>query len=160
MANMSYLTLNGEKQGLISAGCASLASVGNNAQIAHLDQILVYALMHSLSRDHNVNHHEIVITKPVDKSSPLLAKAISDNEVMTICNFTLYRTSKEGINQEYYTIKLSKARIASIDLVTPHSVLEKELEPQERVAFIYESITWEHKLAGTSTTSNWEERIQ
>ena len=31
MANLIYLTLNGEKQGLISAGCCSLDSVGNKA---------------------------------------------------------------------------------------------------------------------------------
>ncbi|WP_146673227.1 type VI secretion system tube protein TssD, partial [Salmonella enterica] len=85
------------------------------------------------SRNQNVNHHELVITKPVDKSSPLLAKAISDNEIMTTCDFTLYRTSKEGISQPYYTIRLSKARISNIDFVTPHSVMEKEIDPQERV---------------------------
>ncbi|EDV9437267.1 Hcp family type VI secretion system effector [Salmonella enterica subsp. enterica] len=160
MANLSYLTLVGEKQGKISAGCSSLNSVGNKAQITHTDEIMVYALMHSISRSQNVNHHELVITKPVDKSSPLLAKAISDNEIMTTCDFTLYRTSKEGVNQSYYTIRLSKARISNIDFVTPHSVLEKEVEPQERVAFAYETITWEHNIAGTSTTSKWEDRVQ
>lgn len=160
MANLSYLTLTGEKQGKISAGCCSLDSVGNKAQITHIDQIMVYALMHSITREQNVNHHELVITKPVDKSSPLLAKAISDNEVMTTCDFTLYQTSKEGINQPYYTIKLSKARISNIDTAIPHSVLEKDIDPQERISFIYESIAWEHVIAGTSTYSEWKDRVQ
>lgn len=74
MANISYLSLSGETQGLISAGCSTLDSVGNKAQPEHKDQIMVYALMHSISRSQNVNHHELIITKPVDKSSPLLAK--------------------------------------------------------------------------------------
>lgn len=159
MANLSYLTLNGEKQGLISAGCSSVDSVGNKAQMTHLDQIMVYALMHSISRDQNVNHHELVITKPVDKSSPLLAKAISENEILT-CDFTLYRTSKAGISQPYYAIKLVNARVANIDFVVPHAVLEDKLEPQERIAFIYESIHWSHNTASTSAHSNWEERIR
>lgn len=125
MANISYLSLSGETQGLISAGCSTLDSVGNKAQPEHKDQIMVYALMHSISRSQNVNHHELIITKPVDKSSPLLAKALSDNEKMAICEFILYRTSKAGIYQPYYKINLSKARISSIDFVTPHAVLEK-----------------------------------
>ena len=99
MANISYLSLSGETQGLISAGCSTLDSVGNKAQPEHKDQIMVYALMHSISRSQNVNHHELIITKPVDKSSPLLAKALSDNEKMAICEFILYRTSKAGIYQ-------------------------------------------------------------
>ncbi len=33
MANLVYLTLNGELQGLISAGCSSLDSIGNKAQL-------------------------------------------------------------------------------------------------------------------------------
>ena len=43
MANMSYLSLSGETQGLISAGCSTLDSVGNKAQPGHKDQIMVYA---------------------------------------------------------------------------------------------------------------------
>ena len=78
MANISYLSLSGETQGLISAGCSTLDSVGNKAQPEHKDQIMVYALMHSISRSQNVNHHELIITKPVDKSSPLLAKALRE----------------------------------------------------------------------------------
>lgn len=31
MANISYLSLSGETQGLISAGCSTLDSVGNKA---------------------------------------------------------------------------------------------------------------------------------
>ncbi len=39
MANISYLSLSGETQGLISAGCSTLDSVGNKAQPEHKDQI-------------------------------------------------------------------------------------------------------------------------
>ena len=71
MANVTYLTLNGQLQGLISAGCSSLASIGNKAQIAHLDQIMVLSMNHSLSRSQNVNHLMMTVRKPMDKSSPM-----------------------------------------------------------------------------------------
>ncbi len=35
MANIIYLTLKGKKQGLISAGCGSLNSIGNHYQHGH-----------------------------------------------------------------------------------------------------------------------------
>ncbi|MBF7994897.1 MULTISPECIES: Hcp family type VI secretion system effector [Rahnella] len=158
MANLTYLTLNGQTQGLISAGCSSLDSIGNKAQIGNIDKIMVYSMKHTLSRDQNVNHHEVTILKPIDKSSPLLGKAITDNEILT-CDLELYRTNKVGMGECYYKVKLTGARITNIDFIVPHSILESEAEAQERVSFSYETITWEHCIAGTSAYSLWNERV-
>lgn len=158
MANLVYLTLNGQLQGLISAGCSSLASIGNKAQLAHLDQIMVTELSHGLSRVQNVNHQELTIQKPVDKSSPLLNKAINENECLT-CDFEYYRTNRFGINELYYRVKLINARIASIHSSVPHTINDSGGQPEESVSFTYESINWEHCIAGTSAYSLWSERI-
>ena len=158
MAGLVYLTLVGEIQGLISSGCLTQASVGNKAQVAHSDQILVYSLSHTLSRERNVNHHNVYIVKPLDKSSPLLAKAITDNESLS-CVFDFYRTDKAGCMECYYRLKLTDARIAELDLHIPHSVSQNGKEAQDRVSFSYKSISWEHVNAGTSTYSLWEENI-
>ncbi|MFU2317222.1 hypothetical protein [Rahnella sp. PCH160] len=39
MANQIYMTLNGEKQGLISQGCGTYDSMENKYQALHRDQI-------------------------------------------------------------------------------------------------------------------------
>ncbi|CNI32910.1 Hcp1 family type VI secretion system effector [Yersinia pekkanenii] len=65
MANSIYLTLQGAKQGLISAGCGSLDSIGNKSQSTHQDQIFVYALQHMISRVQNSHHHPIVFRNPL-----------------------------------------------------------------------------------------------
>ncbi|EAS1758226.1 Hcp family type VI secretion system effector [Salmonella enterica] len=158
MANLVYLTLNGQLQGLISAGCSSLASIGNRAQLTHLDQILIYELSHGLTRNQNVNHQTVVITKPVDKSSPLLNKAITDNEILT-CDFDFYRTNRAGMNELYYKIKLTEATIKDIRLSSPDSLNNPGGQPIETVSFNYNSVTWEHCLAGTSAYSLWSERV-
>ncbi|MBS9444118.1 type VI secretion system tube protein Hcp [Photorhabdus heterorhabditis] len=62
MSDLIYLTLKGHKQGLISAGCSSIDSIGNKEQLDHIDQILVYSLSHSLTREQNVNYHPHSIT--------------------------------------------------------------------------------------------------
>ncbi len=158
MANLVYLKLQGQLQGLISAGCSSLDSIGNRAQIAHLDQIMVTELNHGMSRVKNVNHQELTIQKPIDKSSPLLSKAINENECLT-CDFEYYRTNRFGINELYYRVKLIKARISSIHICVPHAITESSAQPEESVSFTYESINWEHCIAGTSAYSLWEERV-
>ncbi len=45
MSNLIYLTLEGNIQGKISAGCGSQASVGNRYQLGHEDEIFVFSLM-------------------------------------------------------------------------------------------------------------------
>ena len=158
MANLVYLTLNGDLQGLISAGCSSQDSIGNKAQIAHTDQIMVLALNHGLIRAQNVNHLTLTIQKPVDKSSPLLTKSITENERLT-CDFEYYRTNRFGINELFYKVKLIKARISSIHSEVPHTITNSQGQAEESISFTYESITQEHCTAGTSAYSLWEERI-
>ena len=60
MANPVYLTLNGELQGLISSGCSSMLSIGNKAQIAHQDQIMVTSRSEPCAecQPSGVDHHE------------------------------------------------------------------------------------------------------
>lgn len=158
MANLVYLTLKGEIQGLISEKCCTLNSVGNKAQIAHRDQIMVYAANHTISRVQNVNHHDMVVIKPIDKSSPLLAKAINDNETLH-CEFDFYRTNRAGMAEIFYRVKLIKAKISNISLIVPHITTSPADEIQEKISFSYESINWEHFSAGTSAFSLWDERI-
>ena len=158
MANLVYLTLNGEKQGLISSGCSSLASIGNKAQITHIDQIMVLALDHGVTRDKNVNHLALSIRKPVDKSTPLLNSAITENEILT-CDFEFYRTNRFGINELYYKMKLIKARISGIHLTVPHTITDSRGQPEEIISFIYETFTQEHCVAGTSALSVWDMRL-
>ncbi|AYN27590.1 MULTISPECIES: Hcp family type VI secretion system effector [Buttiauxella] len=158
MANLIYMSLNGELQGLISAGCSSLNSIGNKAQVIHYDQIMVMELSHSLTRQQNVNHQALTMVKPIDKSSPLLGKAITENECLT-CDFSFYRTNRMGMNECYYKLKLINARIAGIHLQVPHTIDDSDGQPQETIELTYESINWEHCTAGTSAYSLWSDRI-
>lgn len=158
MANLIYLTLTGEKQGLISAGCSTLDSIGNRFQKGHEDQIQVLSLDHVVSREQNVSHQPLAFTKPIDKSSPLLGVAISNNELMTAI-FSMYRTNSTGVIEDFYGIKLTGATLIDISSMYPNSIENNDLIPSEKVLLKYKSITWEHKIAGTSGYSIWDERV-
>ncbi|OCQ52702.1 Major exported protein [Photorhabdus australis subsp. thailandensis] len=62
MSNLIYLTVKGQNQGLISAGCGRRDSIGIKAQNGHEDQIFVYSLQHLMTRKQNVSHQPVIIT--------------------------------------------------------------------------------------------------
>lgn len=158
MANIIYLTLKGEKQGLISAGCSSAESIGNKYQAGHEDEIFILELVNHMTRSENVSLHPVEIRKPIDKSTPLLAQAINENEKLE-CTFFLYRTAQTGGNELYFKMKLTDATISDIRLFCPNSISHNETQPQESISFKYASITWEHVMGGTSAYSIWEDRV-
>ncbi|TDB47294.1 Hcp family type VI secretion system effector [Photorhabdus luminescens] len=158
MSHIIYLSLDGKKQGLISAGCSMLDSIGNRYQKGHEDQIQVLNLNHSITREKNVAHHPIQFIKPIDKSSPLLAAAISSNELLNAI-FFFYRTNFAGQLELFYEVKLIEASIVDISCVYPNSINNNEMMPYEKVFLKYRSISWNHITAGTSAYSIWDDRV-
>ena len=91
----------GEKQGLISAGCSTLDSIGNRYQESHKDQIQVLDVDYNISRMQNSVHHPILFTKSIDKSSPLLGVSVAVNELLN-AEFSFYRISQSGKLERYF----------------------------------------------------------
>lgn len=158
MSNCTYLSLTGKTQGLISAGCSTYSSIGNRFQAGHGDQILVYSSQHDITREMNVNHHPIRITKPIDKSTPLLLVAISNNEIIQ-CVLDYYRTSQYGTQEKYLTIKLTDATLESISSTCPSTLPGGDAQPYETLSLRYETIDVTHHIAGTSGYSLWIDRV-
>ncbi|PHM45824.1 hypothetical protein Xmau_00212 [Xenorhabdus mauleonii] len=158
MANIIYLTLKGDKQGVISQGCSSVESIGNKYQVGHENEIFVLNLHHSIHREQNVNHSPIVFIKPQDKSSPLLMMAISDNETLNL-KFDFYRTAQSGAQELYYSIECRDATIIELSPNYPHSANHSEAQPEEKVSIKYKDIICHHHMAGTSGYSVWDDRV-
>ncbi|WP_426206978.1 type VI secretion system tube protein Hcp [Providencia sp. PROV272] len=51
-----------------------------------------------------VSYKPVVFTKPIDKSSPLLAVTLDENKELE-ATFVFYRTSQNGHLEKYYKIK-------------------------------------------------------
>ncbi|OZY49813.1 Hcp family type VI secretion system effector [Pseudomonas lundensis] len=157
MANQGYMTIIGKAQGLISAGCSTQESIGNKCQSAHADEIMVLSYNHNMANFGNIDrptHKPILITKNVDKSSPLLAQALSSREEINgVIHF--YRISSFGLQEKFYTVEIKGGVVVDLTLDMPHAVLQYDFEPQEHLAIRYRYITWTHHLAGTSGYSSW-----
>lgn len=156
MANMIYLTLNGSKQGAISQGCGSLDSIGNKYQSGHENEIFILHLNNAFSRSQNMSFQPVCITKLLDKSSPLLANAIANNETLELV-FHFFRTSQNGSQEKYYSVTLREASIVSLVTNYPHSVDNNTQQPEETVSVKYKDIIFQHIMAGTSGYCCWEE---
>lgn len=161
MANHSYMSITGKRQGLISAGCSGLSSIGNRCQIGHEDEIMILAYSHNMitGNDGGVagdrgKHLPIMITKNIDKSSPLLASALHEQEELE-CTIHFYRTSPAGGQDKYYSIRLTGAKIAYINLQVPHATHMNDAQPQELLSIRYRDISWTHIQASTSAYSTW-----
>lgn len=159
MASHGYMTITGKVQGLISAGCSTQESVGNKFQSGHIDEIMILALSHRIANEGSIKrpiHSPLVISKYVDKSSPLLAKALSSREEIN-CVIRLYRVSKYGALEVYYSIELEGGQLAEVTFDVPDVVSHNDADAQEQLAIRYRGITWTHHSAGTSGHSRWGE---
>jgi type VI secretion system Hcp family effector len=157
MASYGYMTILGKTMGLISAGCSGKESVGSKCQTGHADEITVLSLTHSMANVGNskyAKHWPVFITKYLDKSSPLLAKALNSKEVLT-CDINYYRTSDNGEQELLYTIRLKETIIESITLDVPHADLQLEGSLQEVVALRYQDIYWTHHPGNTTEAVSW-----
>jgi len=158
MANIIYMTIDGEKQGNISEGCCSVDSVGNKFQSGHENEIFVYEMIGNLSRQQHAVHHPVEIRKSIDKSTPLIAHALSSNEKLTV-GITFYRTSMSGGIELFFKVKLTGARLSDARIYFPNSLTHNDVQPYESISIQYESITWDHVMAGTSSYSIWSDRV-
>lgn len=158
MANLIYLTLEGKQQGLISRGCGTPDSIGNRHQSGKQDAIFVTEFNCSLTREQNLSHQPIEFTKLIDKSSPLMLIAISNNEVLNLV-FDFYRTAQNGGIEKYYSVKLNEASIINYTKQCPNNILRNDIDPEEHITVRYRDITESHIMAGTSGYSISENSV-
>lgn len=144
MSHLIYLTLEGNIQGKISAGCGSQASVGNRYQLGHEDEIFVFSLMQEAGgTGDRIYHRGLQFCKLLDKSSPLISNAINNNERLKL-TFDIYRTNRYGQMEKYYLIELRGASIRSIQLHSKMNDMDYEY-----ISVDYDYILSRHLIAGT-----------
>jgi type VI secretion system secreted protein Hcp len=148
----SYLTLSGATQGKIHGGVT---------QAGREDTMEIYGFSHEVVSPRDAasglptgkrQHGPLTITMPLDKSTPLLFNVWATNELITEFRLDMYRPSRAGKEEQYYTIELVNASIVSIvtesaaELSKPHTVT---------VSFTYQKIleTWQN--GGITAEADW-----
>ena len=158
MALNAYLKLTGQKQGEIKGSVTQKGREGKIAVIAVSHEIISPRDAASGLPTGKRMHKPFVITKELDKSSPLLYNVLVNNENLTQWELQFFQPSATGTEKQHYTVKLTNANIASIDFRmanNKHPDLMKFAEYEE-VAFTYQKIEWTWNEGGITAMDDWE----
>ncbi len=106
-------------------------------------------------------YEPVRVTKRIDKSSPLLAKALCNNEVIE-GTFKFYRPSPagDGTTEQHFTVEIKESRIASITRVSPDVIdpASSNAPPTEEVTFVFGYIRWTYEPDGVEHVDHWSQR--
>ena len=158
MALNSYLRLEAESQGQIKGSCD---------QAGREDTIEVIGWSHEVVSPRDAasgmpmgkrQHKPVVVTKAVDKSSPLLMNVLVNNE--NVMNFRLecWRPSPTGTEQQHYTVELENANISGIRLEQLNNKYPENMshDTREHISFTYQKIIWTWEDGGITAEDDWK----
>ena len=158
MALNSYLKVKGETQGDINGSCT---------QSGREDLIEVYGWAHEVVSPRDAasglptgkrQHKPLTITKAIDKSTPLLMNVLTNNENIPEWKLEMWRPSKTGKEEQFYTIELMNANVAGIRGEQLNNKYPENMnhEVREHVSFTYQKVTWTWKDGGLTAEDDWE----
>ncbi len=125
--------------------------IGDSAisSLNRADSIQIDSFNQEMARESGrIVHKQIVFTKAIDKSSPLLFKALSSDESVDSVEFRFFRPSISGSGAEehFNTIKIENGKVESMitftDLKYPFYC--------EEVSFSFQDITWTDEIKGAT----------
>ena len=105
-------------------------------------------------------HEPILFTKIIDRSSPLLRKALTNNEVVS-GTFKWFRPSSggsgSGVTEQFYTIAFAEGRIVSAKSMLPNTLdpASASLPPMEEIGLVFNQITWTFESGSIVFEDSW-----
>jgi type VI secretion system secreted protein Hcp len=165
MALLAYLKMKGQKSGDIK---------GSVTERGRENSIGVIAVTHSIVSPSDPQsglptgrrmHKPFIITKELDKSTPLLYNILCTNEnipewTLQFWSPQLGPTSATGSEVQNYTIRLMNATIAEITFIKPNVRDQAlvQIKDYEQVSFTYQKIEWTWVAGGITASDLWESR--
>ena len=107
-------------------------------------------------------HGPLRILKRIDKATPLLFKALTQNQRLPKLELKWYRPDPTGSGeiQHFYTVTIQDAMCSRIEAWLPNTMAEGESHytPMEWVEFNYRVINWRWEDGGIEHEDAWTER--
>jgi type VI secretion system secreted protein Hcp len=98
------------------------------------------------------------VVKRIDKASPLLMKALTNNEkIDAVFKFFRPNPSGDGTTEQFYTVELKEGNIASVKQLVPTTIAASTAgePPMEEVTFVFKTITWTYTNGGITHQDSW-----
>lgn len=100
----------------------------------------------------------ILIRKRIDKSSPLIMKAMRMNQpIEGVFKFFRPSPTGDGTTEQFYTIWIKSGRIASVKQFLPDvtAPATSALPPLEEVTFVFGGVQWIYTNGGITDADSW-----
>jgi type VI secretion system secreted protein Hcp len=103
----------------------------------------------------------IRILKRIDKSSPLILKALTKNEKID-ATFKFFRPNPngDGTTEQFYTVAIKDGNVASVKEFVPETLnpaASNSNAPLEEVSFVFREIVWTYTNGGITHEDKWKE---
>jgi type VI secretion system secreted protein Hcp len=148
-AETVHLTLKIEGQ--VVKGESTQASLGR------ADTIECVSLEQAVQGGEKVQHSPLKCVKRVDKSSPLLIRALIERQKVEAL-FKFYRPNPtgDGTTEQFYTIELKNARITGYRMWVPNTIdpASSNNPPLEEVTFSFQAIAFTYVNGGIAYSSD------
>ncbi|WP_437933883.1 Hcp family type VI secretion system effector [Sorangium sp. So ce341] len=149
MALQAHLTLEGVTQGPIHGSVTQAKRENTIAVISVQHQVISPRDPATGMPSGKRQHKPFVITKELDKATPLLYNALVNNESIKTWELKFYTPGAKAINNDgkeknHYTVKLTNATVASIDFHMENTRRDAQTPEYEKVAFTYQKIEWSY----------------
>ena len=106
-------------------------------------------------------YQPLLIRKRIDKSTPLLMKALCENQVIE-ATFKFFRPNPtgDGTTEQFYTIAIKKGRINSVKQHVPDSFVptSTNLPAMEEITFVFHTIDWTITNGGVTHEDTWDQQ--
>lgn len=104
-------------------------------------------------------YEPILIRKRIDKATPLLAKAMTENATCD-ATFKFYRPHPlgDGTTEQFFSIDLKKGRVSYLKTWLP-AVYDPDTAadaPMEDVRFVFHTIDWTYTNGGVTHEDTWD----
>ncbi|WGE74495.1 Hcp family type VI secretion system effector [Actinobacillus equuli] len=166
MPTPRFISIEGSKQGKITAGAFTEDSVGNVYVEGHEDEIMAQAISHIVTVPTDPQsgqpsgqrvHKAFKFTCSLNKAVPLMYNALASGEMLPKVAVTWFRTSIDGRQEEFFSTVLEDAVIVDMNLVMPNAQDPSNAPYTQllEVSMSYRKINWDHTIAGTSGSDDW-----
>ena len=166
MPNPIYAWFKGVTQGDI-VGFGSWA--GEDDQVGREGSSLIQGYEHKVEIPRDVatgqasgkrQHSPVILTKRIDKASPLLYNALKSSEGLTVTiKWFRYVQGGGGGQVHYYTVLLEDARVAWQREWFPMTLDKATTDygHQEQIGLSYRKIVWTWEDGGVTGNDDWQE---
>jgi type VI secretion system secreted protein Hcp len=159
MSLNAYLRITGSVQGEIKGSVMQKGKEGSIFVLAASHDLIQPGMPAVGAAPGKPQHTPYKIIKETDRSTPMLYKAMMDQETLSECRIDFFRqTGNVVIVQNVYSVKLINARLVGIRFEMPHAKKPEgtSLNEFEEIALVYDQIEWQWHVGNISASAHWQ----